>query len=119
MPDERAAAGAETGGNGERMPDEGAAGAERAGKDAVSASAGTETDLREADEREKTEEAEGDFAEEDEPVFGRGIESEKSLSEDVLLALKNGDTKSLIGVALGEEFDYGVYKAIGYDRGTR
>lgn len=115
VPDERAAAGAETGGNGERMPDEGAAGAERAGKDAVSASAGTETDLREADEREKTEEAEGDFAEEDEPVFGRGIESEKSLSEDVLLALKNGDTKSLIGVALGEEFDYGVYKAIGYD----
>lgn len=115
MPDERAAAGAETGGNGERMPDEGVAGAERTGKDAVSASAGTETDLREADEREKTdeEEAEGDFAEEDEPVFGRGIESDKSLSEDVVLALKNGDTESLIGVALGEEFDYEVYKGIG------
>lgn len=117
MPDESAEAGAEAGGNGEGMPDEGAAGAERTGKDAVSASAGTETDLRETDEREiaEEEEAERDGPKEDEPVFGRGIESEKSLSEDVVLALKNGDTESLIGVALGEEFDYEVYKGIGRD----
>lgn len=99
VPDEGAEAAAETGGNGEGT---------------VSASAGTETDFAAAD-GEKTREGEGaeeDFTE-DKLVFGRGIECEETLSEDVVLALKNGDTEYLVGVPFGEEFDYDLYESMG------
>lgn len=102
--------------SGEGVSDEGEVGAEtgRNGEGTVSASAGTETASAAAD-GEKTREGEGaeeDFAE-DKLVFGRGIECEETLSEDVILALKNGDTDYLVGVPFGEEFDYDLYESMG------
>lgn len=46
-------------------------------------------------------------------VFGRGIEGEETLAEDIVLALKNGDTEHLVGVSFGEEFDYDLYEREG------
>ena len=56
--------------------------------------------------------------EEAKPVFGGGIESGETLSEDVVCAFKNGDTESLVGVAFGEEFDYDVYYYGGHSSGS-
>lgn len=60
----------------------------------------------------------GNPLEEEKPVFGRGIESGDTLSEDVVLAFENGDTESLVGVAFGEEFDYDVYYYSGHSSGN-
>lgn len=66
-----------------------------------------EQDARETEGEEfSEEEAPG----EEELVFGRGIESEESLAEWVVTAMKSGDTESLVGVPFGEEFDYDLYE---------
>ncbi len=50
---------------------------------------------------------------EEELVFGRKIESEETLAEDIVQALKNGDTEYLVGVPFGEAFDYELYRRYG------
>lgn len=50
------------------------------------------------------------------PVFGSGIVCERSLPEDVAAALKTGDTESLIGVTLGEKYNYDEFESIGGGR---
>ena len=60
----------------------------------------------------------GNPLEEEKTVFGRGVESGETLSEDVVWAFENGDTESLVGVAFGEEFDYDVYYYNGHSSGN-
>ncbi len=77
-----------------------------------------EKDLQETERDDSGEDMERSFSEAgdtepEEPVFGRGIESEEALSEDVVQALKNGDTEYLVGVPFGEEFDYDLYEDLG------
>lgn len=77
-----------------------------------------ENDLQETEENDFGEEKEKGFpgagdTETEELVFGRGIESEEALAEDIVSALKSGDTEYLVGVPFGEEFDYDLYE----DRG--
>ena len=73
-----------------------------------------EQDIREMEEEEFQEK---EATEEEEPVFGRGMESEESLVEWVVTAMKSGDTDSLIGVELGEQFDYNEFRECGKNSG--
>lgn len=75
--------------------------------------AGSENAILSEEESGKDDGKEAEKSRKEDIMSGSGIKSEKTLSEDVVRALKNGDIKFLTGIEFGEKFDYDRYSMHG------